>query len=130
MKFLDQTRFSQPRLTNDHHQLAVALPRPLPAPHASESITVRHRSTFERVCSSVFVCRGRARSLAWSASAGRSRSSRATCQAFRPNSRRIFLAIDQRGVAVAVAASAGGLGQLLDLGRGYAISNGRRWNSG
>ena len=33
MKFLDQARFSQPRLTNDHHQLAVALPRPLPAPH-------------------------------------------------------------------------------------------------
>ena len=33
MKFFDQARFAQARLADDHHQLAVALPRPLPAPH-------------------------------------------------------------------------------------------------
>jgi hypothetical protein len=33
MKFLDQTRFTEPRLANDQHKLAVALTRPLPAPH-------------------------------------------------------------------------------------------------
>ena len=32
VKFLDQARFTEPRLADDHHQLAVALPRPLPAP--------------------------------------------------------------------------------------------------
>ena len=33
MKFLDQPRFAQARLANDHDQLAVALPCSLPAPH-------------------------------------------------------------------------------------------------
>ena len=33
MKFLDQARFTQARLADDQHQLAVTLPRPLPAPH-------------------------------------------------------------------------------------------------
>ena len=32
MKFLDQARFSYSWLADDQHQLAVALPRPLPAP--------------------------------------------------------------------------------------------------
>ena len=32
MKFLDQSRFAQTRLANDHHQLTVALTRPFPAP--------------------------------------------------------------------------------------------------
>jgi hypothetical protein len=30
MKFLDQARFTQPWLGDDHDQLAVTLPRPLP----------------------------------------------------------------------------------------------------
>jgi hypothetical protein len=30
MKFLDQAGFSQSRLAHDHHQLTIALPRPLP----------------------------------------------------------------------------------------------------
>jgi hypothetical protein len=33
MKFLDQARFAQARLADDHDQLAVALPRSLPASH-------------------------------------------------------------------------------------------------
>ena len=33
MKFLDQARFTEPGLADDQHQLPVALPRPLPAPH-------------------------------------------------------------------------------------------------
>ena len=33
MKFLDQARFAQARLADDQHQLALALTRPLPAPH-------------------------------------------------------------------------------------------------
>jgi hypothetical protein len=33
MKFLKQTRLTEPRLADDHHQLAVAPTRPLPAPH-------------------------------------------------------------------------------------------------
>ena len=33
MKFLDQAGFTQSRLADDQHQLALALPRPLPAPH-------------------------------------------------------------------------------------------------
>ena len=33
LKFLDQPRLAQARLANDQHQLPVALPRPLPAPH-------------------------------------------------------------------------------------------------
>ena len=33
MKFLDQAGFAQSRLAYDQHQLPVALPRPLPAPH-------------------------------------------------------------------------------------------------
>ena len=33
MKFLDQARLAESRLADDQHQLAVALPRPLPAPH-------------------------------------------------------------------------------------------------
>jgi len=33
MKLLDQARLAEPRLANDLHQLAVALTRPLPAPH-------------------------------------------------------------------------------------------------
>ena len=33
MKFLDQARLAEPRLADDQHQLPVALPRPLPAPH-------------------------------------------------------------------------------------------------
>jgi hypothetical protein len=32
MKFLDEARFTQAGLADDHHQLPVALPRPLPAP--------------------------------------------------------------------------------------------------
>ena len=32
MKFLDQARLAQSRLADDQHQLAVALPRALPAP--------------------------------------------------------------------------------------------------
>src|SRR5262249_35223035 len=32
MKLLDQTRLAQSRLADDQHQLAVALPRALPAP--------------------------------------------------------------------------------------------------
>jgi hypothetical protein len=33
MKFFDQAQFTQAWLTDDQHQLALALPRPLPAPH-------------------------------------------------------------------------------------------------
>jgi hypothetical protein len=33
MKFLDQARFSQSRLAHYYHQLPLALPRPIPAPH-------------------------------------------------------------------------------------------------
>ena len=33
MKFLDQAGFAESRLADDQHQLPVALPRPLPAPH-------------------------------------------------------------------------------------------------
>src|SRR5262249_60431566 len=33
MKFFNQTRLAESRLTDDQHQLPVALPRPLPAPH-------------------------------------------------------------------------------------------------
>jgi hypothetical protein len=33
MKFLNQTRFAQAGLADNHDQLAVALPRPLPASH-------------------------------------------------------------------------------------------------
>ena len=33
VKFLDQARFAQAGLADDQHQLPVALPRPLPAPH-------------------------------------------------------------------------------------------------
>ena len=33
MKFFDQARFTQAWLTDDQRQLALALPRPLPAPH-------------------------------------------------------------------------------------------------
>jgi hypothetical protein len=33
MEFLYEPRFADPRLADDEHQLAVALPRPLPAPH-------------------------------------------------------------------------------------------------
>src|SRR6516164_3959796 len=33
MKFLDQARFTQSRLADDQHQLTLALPSPLPAPH-------------------------------------------------------------------------------------------------
>ena len=33
VKFLDQARLAQARLADDQHQLPVALPRPLPAPH-------------------------------------------------------------------------------------------------
>jgi hypothetical protein len=33
MKFFDQSGFTQSRLANDQHQLALALPRSLPAPH-------------------------------------------------------------------------------------------------
>ena len=40
MKFLDQAGFAQPRLADDHHQLAVALPRPLPAPHQHRHFVV------------------------------------------------------------------------------------------
>ena len=40
MKFLDQARFAQARLADDQHQLAVALPRPLPAPHQHRDFLV------------------------------------------------------------------------------------------
>ena len=40
MKFLDQARFTEPRLADDHHQLAVALPRPLPAPQQHRHFVV------------------------------------------------------------------------------------------
>ena len=40
MKLLDQPRLAQPRLTNDQHQLAVALPCPLPAPHQHGDLLV------------------------------------------------------------------------------------------
>src|SRR4029077_7924065 len=33
MKFLNQARFAETGLAYDQHQLPVALPRPLPAPH-------------------------------------------------------------------------------------------------
>jgi hypothetical protein len=33
VKFLDQTRLADPRLAYHQHQLAITLPRPLPAPH-------------------------------------------------------------------------------------------------
>jgi hypothetical protein len=33
MEFLNEPRLADPRLADDQHQLAVALPRPLPAPH-------------------------------------------------------------------------------------------------
>jgi hypothetical protein len=33
MKFVNQARLSQTGLAGDHHQLTVALPRPIPAPH-------------------------------------------------------------------------------------------------
>ena len=39
MEFLDQAGFSQSRLAHDDHQLTVALPRSLPAPH-------QHRDLF------------------------------------------------------------------------------------
>ena len=40
MKFLDQAGFAEPRLAHDHHQLAVALPRPFPAPHQHRRFVV------------------------------------------------------------------------------------------
>jgi hypothetical protein len=33
MELLYEPRLADPRLADDEHQLAVALPRPLPAPH-------------------------------------------------------------------------------------------------
>src|SRR5262249_4163324 len=33
MKFFNQTRLAEARLADDQHELPVALPRPLPAPH-------------------------------------------------------------------------------------------------
>ena len=33
MEFLDQARLAQPRLANDKHQLPIAAPSALPAPH-------------------------------------------------------------------------------------------------
>jgi hypothetical protein len=33
MEFLDEPRLADPRLADDQHQLAIALPSPLPAPH-------------------------------------------------------------------------------------------------
>jgi len=33
MEFFNEPRLADPRLANNQHQLAVALPRPLPAPH-------------------------------------------------------------------------------------------------
>ena len=33
MEFLDEPRLADPRFADYQHQLAVALPRPLPAPH-------------------------------------------------------------------------------------------------
>ena len=33
MEFLNEPRFADSRLADDQHQLALALPRPLPAPH-------------------------------------------------------------------------------------------------
>ena len=33
MKFFDQARLTQARLAHDQYQVALALPRPLPAPH-------------------------------------------------------------------------------------------------
>jgi hypothetical protein len=33
MEFLNEPRLADPRLADDQHQLPVALPRPLPAPH-------------------------------------------------------------------------------------------------
>ena len=40
MKLLDQARFAESRLADDHHQLAIALPRPLPAPHQHRRFVV------------------------------------------------------------------------------------------
>ena len=40
MKFLDQSRFAQTWLANDHHQLAIALARPLPAPQQHRHFVV------------------------------------------------------------------------------------------
>jgi hypothetical protein len=33
LEFLNEPRLADPRLADDQHQLAVALPGPLPAPH-------------------------------------------------------------------------------------------------
>src|SRR5262245_42511050 len=38
MKFFDQARFTQSRLAHNHHQLTVALPRSLPAPHQDRNL--------------------------------------------------------------------------------------------
>jgi hypothetical protein len=40
MKLLDQARFAQARLADDHHQLPVALPRSLPAPSQHRDFVV------------------------------------------------------------------------------------------
>ena len=40
MKFLDQARFAEARLADDQHELAVALPRPLPAPQQHGHLVV------------------------------------------------------------------------------------------
>ncbi len=40
VKLLDQARFAQARLAGDHHQLAVALPHPFPAPQQQRHFVV------------------------------------------------------------------------------------------
>jgi hypothetical protein len=40
MKFLDQARFAQAGLANDHDQLGISVSRPLPAPHQHRHFVV------------------------------------------------------------------------------------------
>jgi ATP-dependent DNA ligase len=47
MKFLDQPRLAEPRLTHDQDQLPVALPCPLPAPHQHGHFLVGRREPIE-----------------------------------------------------------------------------------
>src|SRR6478672_8730097 len=55
MEFLDQAGFSQSWLAHDHHQLTIALPRPLPAPHQHRDLFLathqRREMTLPRVTS-------------------------------------------------------------------------------
>src|SRR5262249_8683058 len=52
MEFLDQSRLTQTRLADDHHQLAVALLRPLPATHQHRDffLTANERREMALAC--------------------------------------------------------------------------------